>query len=348
MARRIAVGAAVLAAAGALAGCSVEQVNRDNLRYGANHRGTETYELNVSNGKTDSLAAGNQAATTMLSFYKGYREIATGSGPGGGEQMHTQRIADNNPGILPQYDAKYLPGGPVSGGVETIWPIEKIKDVAGRRTTTTTDAKGNAKTVEEDNEMLLRAMSSTASVAQMRDLMTEPSFPGMVPTTRTVELGCLPPPDQAGFTASGALKAILPENNGEGSFEYKTALTKLFEESERTLFLQYALYRLCEMSVNAPSGFRNVYPVVVHDIVRRTSEMRELADQANAKARVAEAELAAAQEKTKQEKLKSDQSQRRGYDDRVAECVKTKVGADPTAGKAAVTGCKSEYADLLK
>ena len=135
-------------------------------------------------------------------------------------------------------------------------------------------------TTKFDDE-LVRALSSTTSIAQMRDLLTEPTFPGLLPVERTTKLGCLPPPDSAAFEATLKLKANIEIKDGATKAgidgQYADSVVKLFEESERTIFLQYALFRLCEMSINAPAGFRNVYPVVVHDIVRRSAEISQLA-----------------------------------------------------------------------
>jgi hypothetical protein len=101
----------------------------------------------------------------------------------------------------------------------------------------------------DDNSIpeLLRALSSTASIAQMRDLLTEPSFPALLPIERNVELGCLPPPDSAAFEAVSKLSASLKQQGIEVgvSGEFASSVVKLFEESERTLFLEYALFRLC-------------------------------------------------------------------------------------------------------
>lgn len=185
---------------------------------------------------------------------------------------------------------------------------------------------------------LIRALSSTASIAQMRDLLTEPSFPVMLPVERKVNLGCLPPPDSAAFEAAFKLKAGLqdktftPDGKAKADrsatleTEFSSSVVKLFEESERTLFLQYALFRLCEMSVNAPSGFRNVYPVIIHDIVRRTAEMNQVALKETEERKKAEAEAEAARAKAEPdvkkqevEKIKLDYENK--VKDRRRQCV---------------------------
>lgn len=207
---------------------------------------------------------------------------------------------------------------PRRGGSEIgiTWP-ETILDKNGSSHEVTEKFDDTGKVVKERttinkglNEELIRALSSTASVAQMRDLLTEPTFPGMLPYQRTVKLGCLPPPESAAFESTAKLKAAFqdktPSSGGTGlqataEAQFATAVVKLFEESERTLFLQYSLFRLCEMAINAPSGFRNVYPVIIHDIVRRTAEMNQLANK--------EAELRRAEEeRTKQEAQKTNRT----------------------------------------
>lgn len=175
---------------------------------------------------------------------------------------------------------------------------------------------------EGANSELIRAYSSTASIAQMRDLLTEPSFPKLLPTKREVRLGCLPPPESAAFEATARLSGSLSQTFTGGdelqaavSGQFASNIVQLFEESERTLFLQYALFRLCEMSINAPSGFRNVYPVVIHDIVRRTAEMRELADQAVQQTRLEQAKT----EQLRMEMIKTAlENRRKCYEDQVA------------------------------
>lgn len=171
---------------------------------------------------------------------------------------------------------------------DKFWP-GSINEITGNPTTTTT-VKDVAKKTETTTktipfahahpEELIRGLSSTASMGQIRDLITEPEIPELLPTSRTVNLGCLPPPDSAAFEAVTKLTANL-EKDGAGklgvSSEYADKVVKLFEESERTMFLQYALFRLCEMSVNTPSGFRNVFPVIMHDMVRRSAELRDVA-----------------------------------------------------------------------
>lgn len=213
--------------------------------------------------------------------------------------------------------------------IEIIWPKDFINNVVDKD-------KGDS--VNE----LLRALSSTASVAQMRDLLTEPSFPPMLPVERTIELGCLPPPDSAAFEAVMNLSANLKNLMVSGapidaslSANFATSVVKLFEESERTLFLQYALFRLCEMSVNSPAEFRNVYPVIIHDIVRRTAEMTQLANQKAEERRIEE-------EKTKQMELSLEmQKTKPDKESLYNSCIKAKLNAGLSDNEKIVAECKT-------
>lgn len=165
--------------------------------------------------------------------------------------------------------------------MDWVWSARVLN--ASRSVRTTELEEGKVLVEAEIPADLIRALSSTASIAQMRDLLTEPSFAHMLPLERTVELGCLPPPESAAYTAiselAGAFEVQQQQSQSSGSGEFNQAfassVTKLFEETERTVFLQYALFRLCEMSINAPSEFSNVYPVIIHDMVRRSAEMNE-------------------------------------------------------------------------
>lgn len=191
--------------------------------------------------------------------------------------------------------------------MDMVWSRGVLNAAKGSKVTTTEKGKTSVEQREIPPEMV-RALSSTASIAQMRDLLTEPSFTHMLPITRTVQLGCLPPPESAAFTAATSLHAEIEarhpsgaEGRGKLDHEFASSVTKLFEESERTVFLQYALFRLCELSLNAPSEFSNVYPVVVHDIVRRTAEMNEWVEYQKTK----QLELQLALENAKKESTKA-------------------------------------------
>jgi hypothetical protein len=204
--------------------------------------------------------------------------------------------------------------------IEVIWPKDFLLKVIENKV---------------ENEELIRALSSTASVAQMRDLLTEPSFPPLLPVERTVELGCLPPPDSAVFESTANILATLKGLKIEGaeieptvSANLASKVVQLFEETERTLFLQYALFRLCEMSVNSPAEFRNVYPVIIHDIVRRTAEMSQLVN--------------IEKEKTRQEELRLEilKIKAPDSDELYRLCIKTKLGSGISDVEKIMDECK--------
>lgn len=197
------------------------------------------------------------------------------------------------------------------------WP-KSINGVLGVPKTTTI-TRDTAKKLETTTtvepfahahpEELIRGLSSTASMGQIRDLITEPEIPEMLPTRRKISLGCLPPPDSAAFEAVTKLTANIERDSvGKAgiSSEYADKVVKLFEESERTMFLQYALFRLCEMSVNNPSGFRNVFPVIMHDMVRRAAELRDVAAK-EAETRRAE------EERTRQKEMDLKATRQKAY-----------------------------------
>jgi len=180
-------------------------------------------------------------------------------------------------------------------------------------------------------------------VAQMRDLLTEPSFPPLLPVERHVELGCLPPPDSAVFESTANILATLKGLKIEGqaveptvSADFASHVVKLFEETERTVFLQYALFRLCEMSVNSPAEFRNVYPVIIHDIVRRTAEMNQLVNIEREKSR---------QEELKLEILKLEAPDRDGLYRLYRMCIKAKLGAGILDVEKIIEECKKLKAE---
>jgi len=215
------------------------------------------------------------------------------------------------------------------------WP-KSIGEILGNPNTTTIvkDTKNKTETTTKITpfahthpEELIRALSSTASMGQIRDLITEPEIPELLPTSRTVSLGCLPPPDSAAFEAATKLAANL-EKDGAGklgvSSEYADKVVKLFEESERTMFLQYALFRLCEMSINSPSGFRNVFPVIMHDMVRRSAELRDVATKEAETRRAEEERTKQKTEETKQKEFDLKAVRQKAY----LECLASKKGAD--------------------
>lgn len=335
-------------------GCT--QINRDNLRYGAIERGYEIYRVD---GK-DSLATAKEHSADEINLYENrlkiYKEYLkpfqcsnkedkqeTGSsnedGKSGKEKSSETRPESQQKAMHPSYiptnqgssanqstkapQPPSIPPNHFTSQIEYIWPKEFLTD-------------------NKSSEELIKALSSTASVAQMRDLLTEPSFPPLLPVERKVNLGCLPPPESAAFEAAGKISAALKEGkiDAQVATEFASSVVKLFEESERTLFLQYALFRLCEMSVNSPAEFRNVYPVIIHDIVRRTAEMTQ-------ESYIKQQERLIEQEKTKHEQLKTEQEQLKrtpiGKDVIYSNCINSQL----KAGLSDLEKIKKDCKDLV-
>ena len=216
--------------------------------------------------------------------------------------------------ILPQ-DAE--DGSTRATEMDRFWSASVFEHLGSTNTVESKDAAGNpvTSTTEGPNPDLIRALSSTASIGQMRDLLMEPSFPHLVPLKRRVKLGCLPPSDNVVFEFMNKIQAGLKKNttDGKGSdqsiegslnAEQRTYAIKVVEETQKTWFLQWALFRLCESTINSPAGFRNVAPVVIHDIVRRTAEMSDDAQVEISKAGVQQEQTRQEREKTRQEELK--------------------------------------------
>ena len=306
--------AVALLLAAALGGCDYlgAQYNHDKFRFNSMVRGKEEYRIDAkgTNGETsvDSLSAASTRSNEEIKLYERYRQITRGD-VGSGESG--QNDGGSNPSVSQvtnkDEQAQKLGLNTEDSQIEVTWPDTVLNSINSSQTTKKSGTAENPAevttvTVTGPDEEHVRALSSTASISQMRDLLTEPTFPGLLPMERTIELGCLAPPDSAAFEATGKVKAAFEKGvtKAGAEAEFATAVVKMFEESERTLFLQYALFRLCEMAINAPSGFRNVYPVIIHDIVRRTAEMRDLANK-EAESRRAE------EEKTKQEMEKTAQ-----------------------------------------
>lgn len=348
-----------------LSGCA--QINRDNLRYSSVKRGNEVYKVVNEDSLTAAEKHNKEAIELYKEHLKAYREKSIDEKEGKkvekqqkdasqnddkkdmGEKKETtkDRVQDKIfasdikfPGsvITPppaqsndsKKEQKISPSAIFScsdrSDMEIFWPKDFLVKAID----------SNSKLDDNSIPELLRALSSTASIAQMRDLLTEPSFPALLPVERNVELGCLPPPDSAAFEAVSKLSANLKQQGIDVgvSGEFASSVVKLFEESERTLFLQYALFRLCEMSVNAPSEFRNVYPVIIHDIVRRTAEMNQLATIEVEKRKTEE-------EKTKQLQLQVEiQKTKPDEESLYQQCIKTKLFSGLSENEKIISECK--------
>lgn len=238
------------------------------------------------------------------------------------------------------------PQGKGSSDIERVWPANVLDKPRSDSTTTSQSQDKDGKPVKSEttagglDENLIRALSSTASIAQMRDLLTEPAFTSLLPIERDVELGCLPPPDAAAYEAIAEFAAKIDDQkhkiSAEGRAEWETKVAKLFEETERTLFLQYSLFRLCELSVNSPSGFNNVIPVIIHDIVRRTAEMKNLQDAEITKRRVEEEKSRQALEtrRAEEEKTKAAAEQAKAAADQAKAKESEKAAAELALKKA--------------
>jgi hypothetical protein len=189
--------------------------------------------------------------------------------------------------------------------VSNIWPLKNMSDLNSTTTTEYADGKPAKTVTQGPNEESVRALSSLTSAAQLRDLLTEPSFPSaLVPIKKDVRLGCLPPSDNVFFEAMDAarLAANAADNNNairkivdkegnsvdgdvgisrkleaQAQVTSQTFAVKAIQETQKTWFLQWALFRLCEAGVNSPE-LRNTVPVVIHDIVRRSAEMSDSAE----------------------------------------------------------------------
>lgn len=394
------------------AGCSLEQMRRDSLRFKATDRGVEKYKLNDKDSLNAALERNDQEINAYIQHLAAYIGIVKKAKTPGdiddvlgslhewrrnesqlaaSSPVATQTIgglapasapsglmmgsvnADNELVAAPTHaatsnekekqPAKLLkqkagiiepslmmeritvPDGdkanatesslPGKSALETYWPASVLNKI---QSTTQVEETGKTTTTTQPDESLIRALSSTMAIDQMRDLLTEPTFPSLLPTEREVHLGCLPPPESAAFEAVQKLSALMQQQAGGQQqasnkigvdTEFSSRVVKLFEESERTVFLQYALFRLCEMSINAPSGFRNVYPVVVHDIVRQTAEMNQVANKEAEVTRQKELDL-------KIIKAQSDESAEavlRAQKLTYLKCVGTKVEKDMAAKK---------------
>ena len=190
---------------------------------------------------------------------------------------------------------------PQNSVAQSLWPLKSIQDLSETTSMEFSNEKPIKSTVTKPNEVAVQALSSMASMAQMRDLLTEPSFPQMVPVSRHVTLGCVPPTDNIVFNSMDALKAAAAASDNNQAIknivsekgdsdeqqqsrnrqlEANLALTsqtlavKAVQETQKTWFLQWALFRLCEAGLNS-TEVRNTVPVVIHDIVRRTAEMSD-------------------------------------------------------------------------
>jgi hypothetical protein len=139
-------------------------------------------------------------------------------------------------------------------------------------------------------------------------MVTEPSIHSLVPTYREVTLSCVPPPEQAAIATAASVAANVEVKGGKGGIDARLAesITRLFEQTERTIFLQYALFRLCEMSINSAGEFRNVFPLIVHELVRQSASLTLEASIEGEKAKRAAADAEAARAQTAKEAVQAE------------------------------------------
>jgi len=102
--------------------------------------------------------------------------------------------------------------------------VEKDTNKDGRPDEVTT-----SETSVQQSDALLNALSSAVAIAQMRDLLTEPSFPELLPISRSVRLGCLPPPDSAAFEAVTKLEGLVKKGEHEAVSEGHRAKQREFD-----------------------------------------------------------------------------------------------------------------------
>lgn len=211
-------------------------------------------------------------------------------------QARTQTVVSALAGTGPSTLSS--PGGGTSSGgkpgayyynLDKFWPTEVATAAVGK-----TDAQNVTPFVREMNNIF--------SMQYLRDLVTEPSIHAMVPMYREVTLKCTPPPEQSVIQTAAAVAASVKAKGAEGAIDARLAesVVKLFEQTERTIFLQYALFRLCEMSINSAGEFRNVFPVMIHELVRQSAALTLEAsvEAERTKRAAADAEAARAQTST--------------------------------------------------
>lgn len=148
-------------------------------------------------------------------------------------------------------------------------------------------------TASDSSLKMAREMNSLLGQVVLRDLITEPSYHSLLPTKREIKLACAPPPEQTIITSAASMLAEVTGKGGvKGTIDARLAesVTKLFEQSERTVFLQYAMFRLCEMGINSGGEFRNVLPIVLQGLVRQSAELSLEASVELERAKAAQAE----------------------------------------------------------
>ena len=168
-------------------------------------------------------------------------------------------------------------------------------------------------------------VSDLLEVEQLRQSISDHPDRSMLPIRRDVILKCVLPPAQSVKETSVSLAATLeglPQAKvGKAQLDTRFAdkVVRLFEQTERTVFLQYALFRMCEMTVNSPVEFRNVFPIMLHRLIRQSATL-------NQEAAIVELKHATEEERTLQEKERTERVRLR------MECISEQMKRAPIPG----------------
>lgn len=196
-----------------------------------------------------------------------------------------------------------------------------------------TDVLKNAidKTSGDSTTALVKEMNHVLWMQYVRDMLTEPDLTPMVPIHRKVDLRCIPPPEQSVIQTqySNSVSAMVKGFQGSVDQRFAESVTKLFEQSERTVFLQYAMFRLCEMSINTGGDIRNTFPLVMGELVRQAANLtiESEVETERAKKTLAEADIARSNAEIK--RLDCVKAQQERNHDLTAKDIATYCGAPP-------------------
>jgi len=164
-------------------------------------------------------------------------------------------------------------------------------------------------TLQKTKDDPLGSLNSLLEIKEIMAALNQDQYPPkLMPNYRKVNLRCAPPPQQDATLVSSSFKSLMEgllsqQNSGSVKVDTRFAETvvKLYEQTERSLFLQYTLLRLCEMSINTPVEYRNVFPILMHVLIRQ-------AGSASLQAAFKMEERNSEMERTKQEHEKTVQS----------------------------------------
>ncbi len=198
------------------------------------------------------------------------------------------------------------------------WPGPALQDLIR-----TTDKQHHPTIVRELNNILW--------LQSLRDLLTEPGLYSQLPQKRKVKLACAPPPEQTAIQTAASFLAKGDYKGAGGTLEARLAEStiKLFEQTERTVFLQYAMFRLCEMGINSAGEFRHAFPLVMQELVRQAATLTLEASVEEQRAAAARAQAAAAQAKVESQRLECVKLQQKKKSDITSGDVARFCGAAP-------------------